>query len=482
MDDVGITHHCTELVGAGFGEEEVMERKRTARRTVRLGVAVAVGALGLAGCNQADPEASSSARECPAIAEKPAEGNGKVVYWSMWTKGEPQQEVLQRTFDCFTEETGIEVDAQWFGRTVLTQNVAPALNTDTVPDVIDQDVSQVNAAVAQPGGLQDVSDVMDMPVGEDDKTVGDVLDPGVVGLDANKLPDGGQMLVPYELLSNAWWYDAGSVDDFEQPETSDDLFALFDAAKESGRAAVSQDGDIDFYNAYFFTQWAEQFVGPGGLLAAAQDESGSSWTDEPGFLESAKLVERLAQGEYLIDGWDASKFPSVQNQWADGKSGYLFVGSWITSEASEYLKKQSGTGEVDFDFASFPMPQADGATHTVTEVLPIGFGITEKAANPDAAKALLAYASHVDNIEGFATEADNLVPRVDVEAPEALADVKARLDDPEVEKTIFMDGIDGQAADWTTEVFYPLNNSLLKGQITAEEFISQISAKSKAFY
>ncbi len=458
---------------------------RVMRRGYRAGIAVtAVGALSitLAACGQqTDTESSSASRDCPAIAEKPAEGNGKIVYWSMWTKGEPQQEVLQKTFDCFTEQTGVEVDAQWFGRTVLTQNVAPSLNTDDVPDLIDQDISQVQAAVAGPGGLQDVSDVMDMKVSEGDSTVADVMPANYFEFPENKLTDGGQMLVPYEMLSNAWWYQTGTVEDFKAPETTDELFALFDKAREDGTAAVSQDGDIDFYNAYFFSRWAEQYVGSGGLLAAAQDKTGASWTDDAGFLEAAKLVERLGKGDYLIDGWDASKFPNVQNRWADGDAAYLYVGSWITSEAGEYIKKQAGGAGADVEFASFPMPLADGATHPTVEQMPIGFGVTAKAKNADATKALIAYALNKENIEPIASEALNLVPRSDVDAPPSLDGVKQALEDPEAEPAVFMDAVDGQAPDWTKEVFYPLNNQLLKGEITAEDFVKQMAAQTKSF-
>lgn len=454
------------------------------RRAGVAAAAISALTLTLAACGQTDDSDNEAAnRECPKIADKPAKGNGTIKYWSMWTKGEPQMEVLQKTFDCFTKETGIKVEAEWFGRTVLTENVAPALNTGDVPDLIDQDSSQVNAAVGAPGGLQGVDDVLDMKVSEGDKTVGDVMSKVYYDLPANKLKDGSLMLVPYETLSTAWWYDAKNLTDVTPPETTEDLFALFDAAKESETGAVSQDGDIDFYNAYFYSVWAEQYVGAGGLLKAAQDKTGESWKTEPGLTEAAKLVERLAKGKYLIDGWDASKFPNVQNRWADGEAGFLYVGSWITSEAGEYLKTQGGDAAADkAEFKSFGMPLADGATHKTVEQLPIGFGVTKDAANADAAKALIAYALNKQNIEPISTVADNLVPREDVEAPPALAGVKAALDDPSAEPVIFMDGIDGQAPDWTKEVFYPLNNKLLKGEITADEFITQIAAGTKKFY
>jgi raffinose/stachyose/melibiose transport system substrate-binding protein len=290
------------------------------------------------------------------------------------------------------------------------------------------------------------------------------------------------MLVPYEVLTNGWWYDKSAVKGFEPPKTTEDLFALLDNAKKDGTAAVAQDGDIDFYNAYFFTQWAEQHVGAGGVLDAALDKSGATWKSEPGFLKAAQLVERLAKGGYFIDGWDASKFPNVQNRWADGDAAYLFVGSWITSEADAYLKKQSGGAEVDFEFGSFPMPLAEGATHQTVEQMPIGFGVTKKAKNAEATKALIAYTLNKENISPISDVAQNLVPRTDVAAPTALADIKAHLDDPESEPVVFMDAMDGQAADWTKEVFYPLNNRLLKGELSAQEFIDQLSSKSKSFY
>jgi raffinose/stachyose/melibiose transport system substrate-binding protein len=445
---------------------------------------VGVASLIAAGCASQTDEGNTPATgsgECPAVGTKPA-SQGEVTYWSMWTQGEPQQQVLQAGFDCFTKETGTTVKVQWLGRKMLTQNVAPALNTDNVPDLIDQDISQITAAVGAPGGLADISDVMGMKNGEGDKTVGDVIDKKYWDFPENTI-ETGQVLVPYELLTNAWWYNKDQVKDFKKPETTEDLFALFDASKQAGRAAVSQDGDIDFYNAYFFTQWAEKYVGAGGILKAARDKSGDVWKSDASFLKAAQLVEKLGKGGYLIDGWDANKFPNIQNQWADGKSDYLFVGSWVTSEASEYLKKAAGgAAEKKLNFGSFPMPMPEGATHQTVEQMPIGFALTKKAKNPEGSKALVAYMTNKANIEGFSSEANNLVPRADVDAPAELADVKAALDDPKAETVIFMDSIDGAEPDWTKEVFYPLNNSLLKGQITGQQFVDQISAKSKAFW
>ena len=121
-----------------------------------LGVATAM-ILGLAGCVGGSESGEFSLptaagyfkTACPKAAVKPTQK--QLTYWSMWTKDEPQGKVLQYVINCFQKQTGVKVDVQWLGREVLTQNVAPALNTDKVPDLIDQDVTKMAAAVTESG-------------------------------------------------------------------------------------------------------------------------------------------------------------------------------------------------------------------------------------------------------------------------------------------------------------------------------------------
>lgn len=415
---------------------------------------------------------------CPEAAVKPTQK--EFTYWSMWTKDEPQGRVLQKAFKCFEEKAGVKVNVQWFGRKFLTQNVAPALNTDTVPDLIDQDISQVKAAVVDAGGTQGLDDVLSMKIGEGEKTVKDVIPSFLYDIPQAKDKDGKLFSVPYEVLSNGWWYDKKRQKDFVEPKTTDELFAALDKAKAAG-GAIAQDGDIDFYNAYFLTQIAEKYVGAGGIQKAVDDKSGNLWKSEPGFLKAAQYVERLAKGKYFIDGWDASKFPQVQQRWADGEAAFLFVGSWGPSETREYLGKQGGGASIDY--GSFQFPKPDDATHDTIEFLPIGWSVTKKAKNAEAAKAFIAYFSNKDLARGIPAVADNLHPRAELPVPDDLKQLNTALTDPKKEKVIFMDSIDSlYEGNYVKNVFYPLNNDLLKGKITAQQFIDQIGPKTADFW
>ena len=480
-----------------FFDQVVTMRSTPGRRGIAALTVGVVSVLTLAGCGSggsddgsggggggaAGPAALPGAEEylkapCPEAAVKPATDK-EFTYWSMWTADEPQGKVLTHATNCFTEKTGVKVNIQWLGRKYLTQNLAPALNTNDVPDLFDQDISQVKAAAVNPGGTQSVQDVIDFKVGEGEKKVKDVIPANFYDLPQAKDADGNLFSVPYELLGNAFWYNKDQVKDFAEPKTVNDLFTLLDKAKAEG-GALAQDGDINFYNAYFFTQIASRYVGAGNLVKAAEDKTGQLWKTDPGYLKAAEVVEKLAKGGYFLNGWDAAKFPQIQQRWADGEAKYVFVGSWLPSETREYLGKQGGDEKINYGSFQFPMP--DGATHDIVEQLPVGFSVTKKAKHAEAAKAFIAYFLNKDLLAGIPAVADNISARPDLQVPDDLKGVKTALDDQKKEHNIFMDGLDALAGGkYVDAVFYPADNDLLRGKITAAQFIDQLAAKTAEF-
>ncbi|MEU1392860.1 MULTISPECIES: extracellular solute-binding protein [unclassified Nonomuraea] len=251
---------------------------------------------------------------CPEPGTKPVTDK-ELTYWSMWTKDEPQGKVLRYAADCFTRKTGVKVTVQWLGRAYLRQNLLPALNTETVPDLFDQDLTNIRAAITAAGGTRPLDDVLAMRTG--DGMVRDVLP--AVYRDSPAIRDaaGRPFAVPYIVMGNAWWYDRKKLPDLRPPRSMDDLYALF------GDRSVALDGDIGYYAAWYFDQLAARYVGSGRLAEAAQDRTGRLWKTDPGFLRAAEHTARIAG--HLVDGWDAGKFPQIQQRWADGDASYLFM-------------------------------------------------------------------------------------------------------------------------------------------------------------
>ncbi|GLW78396.1 ABC transporter substrate-binding protein [Actinokineospora globicatena] len=460
-------------------------------RSTRLTLLALASALALAGCGAggevADPGVGAPqgadaflVAQCPDAGIRP-NGDKEFTYWSMWNADEPQGRVLSKAIRCFTDKTGVKVNVLWLGRDLLTRNVAPALNTGTVPDLFDQDVSQVMASVVSAGGTQPVEDVLDYRVGEGDLKVRDVLPVASYDFPQNKGPDGKIFEIPYVVFGSAWWYDRTVAGRVVAPKTTDELFQLFDNAKSTGIAALAQDGDRSTSNAALFTQAAVRYLGAGGLTRAAQDKTGDVWRNDVGLYQAAEFVEKIATGRYLIPGWDSAKYPTLQHRWATGEAAYLSLPGWVPSETKEYLAKKGDDRTVSL--ASFPFPQPPAATHTVAERVPVGFAVAAKAKNPGAAKAFIAYVLNKDILSGVPAVADNLTPRADLPVPESQKDIRAGLTDPAVEQALYLDGVNAVAGGrWVETVLYPLTDSLLRGNISAADFIDAVADKQVKFW
>ncbi|GAA2985287.1 ABC transporter substrate-binding protein [Actinokineospora diospyrosa] len=460
-------------------------------RSTKVTLLALASALVVAGCGSggggADPAVGAPQgaiayldSDCPDAGIRP-DGDKEFTYWSMWNADEPQGKVLSKAIRCFTDKTGVKVNVLWLGRDLLTRNVAPALNTGTVPDLFDQDVSQVMASVVSAGGTQPVEDVLDYKVGEGELKVRDVLPAASYDFPQNKGPDGKIFEIPYVVFGSAWWYDRTVAGRVTAPKTTEELFQLFDNAKSSGVAALAQDGDRPVSNASLFTQAAVRFLGAGGLTKAAQDKTGEVWRNDVGLYQAAEFVEKIAKGRYLIPGWDSAKYPTLQQRWADGEAAYLSMPGWLPSESKQYLDKKGGDRSISL--GSFPFPQPGAASHIVAERIPVGFAITAKAKNPGAAKAFIAYVLNKDILSGVPAVADNLTPRADLAVPESQKDIRAALSDPGTEQALYLDGVNALAGGaWAETVLYPLTDTLLRGNISAADFIDAMADRQAKFW
>ena len=73
-----------------------------------------------------------------------SKGGDKLVYWTMWEATEPQGQAIQAAIDAYTEESGVEVDVQFKGRTGIREGLQAALDAGTEIDMFDEDIDRVN--------------------------------------------------------------------------------------------------------------------------------------------------------------------------------------------------------------------------------------------------------------------------------------------------------------------------------------------------
>lgn len=420
---------------------------RSRRRSRLQGVALlTVLTLAAAGCGQKLNGKADSKTE------------NELVYWSVWNSNEPQSKIIKSAMEDFGKQTGIKVDFKVRGRN-QGQAVQEAVASGHGPDLFDSATDGLPDARAR-GLLANLDNVLDMKVPGENKTVRQVL-PITVQKAAGD--DQGLAMIPHTLMSTALWYDAHRHPELtaNPPKTFDDFLNLLNTLKASGQQPIAQDGLVNTYNIFWFYWLLMRHGGPGSLRALGT--SAEAW-DKPEVLSAAKDVERLAKGDYFQKGWTGTKYPTAQTAWAKGQHVLNLNGSWLPSETKS-------VAAVDAEPRSFQFPLVPGG-HDSVEVGTLGLALSAKAKHPKAAAKFLAFFLQKKYQERFSTEANNIPARADVPAPKSLIDVqKAIASATEFNPTY--DQAPGAAPEWWDKVLLPLDDKLLSGKLSAEQFVAR---------
>lgn len=425
---------------------------RSTRRLLRSTVVVLfAAALSLAGCGSAG---SSNSKE--------------LTYWSLWQRKEPQAKVLQAAIKSFEKDTGIHVNVQWQGRDNITKLLA-ALHGGNVPDLVDQQYFSLKGALVDNGQFTDLTSAYDMKVPGEGHTVRDVIP---AKYDRFTTAGDKQFMVPYEVIGYTVWLNGKSLPKVVQdpPKTWQQFTDLLAERKAAGRDPLALDGDIAGYAQYWLASALVRTLGPGGLHKLVADKDGSGWSD-PKVRDAVASIASLAQKDYFMPGYTSSKWPAIQNKWAQGKADFLFMGSWAPTETSTVASQ-------GFEYRSFNFP-AMGEDATVPASV-IGFAVPKPAEHADAAEKFIAYFLNKDRLSPIATKAANLTPRTDIGVPKQLTDVKRLIEANGVSE--IDDGIQGDFSDYNTKVFQPLSSKVLAGDMTADQFIDKIKSGQKSYW
>ncbi|MER7498830.1 ABC transporter substrate-binding protein [Nonomuraea pusilla] len=435
-----------------------------ARRTL---AAVAAGALAVAmtaGCGGGGETGS---------------GDGKqLTIWSSWLKGQPGQRFLQGVADDFQARTGIKVTIEWKGN-AAAKALLPALNSTEMPtDIIESTGGAITNALAPTGGLLDIADVYQMKIPGTDQTVQQAVGDQAMSLstpvDGTGARSGGPVQVPYwASSSNVVFYNGKRFPELVSapPQDWDQFMAVLDAQKAKGRKPLALDGSIQSYSALYYTSFLSSIMGVDALAKASLDKSGRTWGSDPGYLQAAEMVEKLARGGYFIDGYSASKFPAMENKWANDEADFNVNGTWLPGEVG----KVAAAG---FDFRAFPFPAVKGKKAPPLPVAVNGLAILKKAKNAEAAKQFAAFLLQRSYQEQVSTQLQDIPVMKGVPAPGPLQAVKDVFDRGEINTFRFPTGL----ADYLTKVFYELDDQLVFGKISAKEFVDKMVSQTAAYW
>ena len=301
---------------------------------------------------------------------KSSGGDGKkLVYWAMWSKDEPQAKVIQDAIAKYTEDTGVEVDVQFKGRSGQREGLQPALDAKQTIDLFDEDVNRVNGSWGK--YLLDLEDVAkDYESKHGNETLFKIA--------RAAYEDGTLHSIPYQPSIFGFFYNKTLFDKAgikEVPTTWDELDAVCAKLKDAGITPITAD---DAYMTSFIGYHLARLVGEDKVKEIVTE---GKW-DDPAVLQMAQDIEELASNGYYSEMVGSNVWPAGQNtELALGTAAMYLNGSWLPNE----VKEMAGP---DFHWGCFAYPAlTDGANGIETN----NFGAQVFGVNKDTKLAKEAF-------------------------------------------------------------------------------------------
>jgi ABC-type glycerol-3-phosphate transport system substrate-binding protein len=439
-------------------------------------VASLLAACGAAAPTSAPAPTETTAAAAPQPTEVPAAPGEPVTieYFSGWNEGEPYVTLFKEIIADFEKENpGIKVNATWNGRESLTK-LRPMLLAGQVPDITDHGADELVGALVNEGLAQPLDDYLATDATGQAMKWKDTFLPGQIELYQK---EGKSYTIPFWLDTTGFYYDGKLfADQGVQPATTwTDFLALCDTLKSKGVSPLVADGGIDFYNAYYYTHFVERVLGIGAFYAAAADKTGATW-DQPGYLQAAQMVRELVDKGYFIQGFEGYTWPAGQVDFVQGAGAMLLCSTWIPAETKD-------SAPAGFEYRFFPVPLVDGGKgkSTDAEVFQWAWVVLKDAKHKDEAVKFLKFWLQPKYVDRMATEYNAIMSLKGSAAPPLNADANAFLGQATATFRLY-DGVSADFPEYWKTIFLPLDDQLIFGKLSAEEFIAQVKANSIEYW
>jgi raffinose/stachyose/melibiose transport system substrate-binding protein len=401
----------------------------------------------------------------------------KLVWMSMWNPEEQPQIIINDMLDQYTKDhPNVTIERIWGGREVNT-SVMASIQAGNPPDIYDDDLGVINNSIGKEDMALELSDLIkNTDAYNEDKKLIDIYAPGF--LDSCMLGD-KLYCFPWNQYVSVFWYNKTLFTKLgisSTPNTWSEFLALCETIKGKDIPPLVQDGGINFYNSYYLTWLVDRILGMNAFRETALDKTGASW-DNPGILQAAKMVNELYTKGYFIKGFEGYQWPAGQIDWAQGAGAMMLNHTYLPIEIKDSLPE-------DFVFGAFPFPAVEGGKGNQYELdsIPSVVSILKSSKYPDialdVAKRILGEEVQLRTIN----EAWTLPVRPGTKLPAQFVDLENIFSKQTGSFRAYAGGPSMIEPEWELTVFYPLDDQLLFGKITPEDFVKQIKEQSIAFW
>ena len=385
-------------------------------------------------------------------------------------------EIWAKVAEAFTAQTNIEVDL--ITDKNLEDVIGAAMQGGEFPDVI-------HLATGRPAGLTEqfikdnnmaeITDVLSMTVPGEDKLVKDKIAGGFTDTSlTNPYNDGKTYMAPMFYSPCGLFYNAGLFEEkgWAVPTTWDEMWTLAETAKAEGIYLFTYP-TAGYFDAFLYALMYS--VGGTEFFEAATHYEEGIWQTEEA-KTCFEIIGKLASYTNPITPAQANNQDFTQNQQLvlDNKALFMPNGTWIVGEMAEAPRAEG----FKWGMTALPAVEEGGAGYSYTWFeqawIPAG------AANQDAAKQFIAFlysdvaceifasAGAIQPVLGIADklEGDNVMfySIYDNGAKAAMGNFAAFNAIPGVE---------------LSPVFFEPVNSVVSGQLTVDQWLTNITAASE---
>ena len=305
----------------------------------------------------------------------------------------------------------------------------------------------------------------------------DTFQPGA--LDIGKDTDGQIYLIPREDYISAFFYDKGMLDKMGiQPKSSGMTWTEFTSmldtikSKDPTVSPLGADGNVSFYNDWYFTYLAIRLAGKDAFVKAALDKTGAAW-GAPEFLKAAQMLADLQAKNYFQKGFEGSVWPAAQVDWVNGKIAMLFCGAWLPTEMTPQMP-------AGYTIGMFEFPTVDGGLgNKYVEHWANAYGVLKATKSPEAVALYLKYIMSPKVAEKIVA-LGSPVPLVGISVPPALKDQNTILSASTAMPA--RAGLNTSNAEYMGNVYDKCDDQFFQKQIGPDKFISCLETQSKAYW
>lgn len=452
--------------------------KRKAMKKISI-IFLLVGVLGLSlftGCTKKDDkpvtgnqekaqgtkEAEEDAKEPEVIEIAVFEGGyGKVFY-------EEAIKSFEKDYPNYTVEM--------IASPKIEDIIKPRLVAGNPPDMlVEFDLGKLGT-LASDGALATLNDVFGENVPGEDIALNEKIINGVLQAACMPLKDNSIYYAPTSTGVSGFYYNKALFRDnsWDVPKTWDEFFMLGDKAKEKGIALYTYQGLYPSYNSMALLPAIRSHAGEKAMDSIFAYEEGA-WED-PKVVETLEVFEKIAYGDYLMEGTVAMNHTQAQTEWLNDKALFIPIGVWVETEMKDAIPE-------GFEFGFTPVPTF---TKEEKQFVNSGYGfnvIPAKAKNVEGAKKLLAYFYTDEMVKGYAKH-NNAVLAVD-NAMDIIGDIiPASVSDAIKTLEFAMPFVEGwyptppTQVNMSDEIYNPIS-SLMNEEIHVDEWVKRIEKATK---